>query len=273
MTRDGARENARKKLRSKARKKDPRKHCPYHPEVVADTPCERCGRQFCPDCVKDWNGKALGPLCRRDRVRRRVLIAGVVAVMLALPAVAIVWGYDQYRRYGSARHRVRARQKLLRQFPHSAEIRLRLARDLLRASKPAEARAELDRLLKDHPSHLGGLLTRGRLATKLGDHSGALRYAIRALLAAPRSRAARLTVARAHQALGRPDKAEETLRAGLKRDPRATDLALELANLLAKTQRTAEAITVLQTARRHARNPTDSRRLERQIQRLTSPGK
>lgn len=250
-----------------------KRSCAYHPELVADTPCDRCGRLFCAECVQDWNGKALGPLCRRERVRRRVLIGVVIAVMLAGPAAVIVWGFDQHHRYGAARHRIRSRQKLLRKFPRSAGLRLRLARDLLRASKRNEARAELDRLLKDHPQHLGGLLTRGQVATAERDHAGALRYAIRALLAAPRSRAARLAVARAHLALGRTDKATDTLRAGLKRDPRAADLAMELAAILANTQRTAEALEVLRQAQRHAASAADRQRLGQRIGQLTSPGK
>jgi len=250
-----------------------KRSCAYHPEVVADTPCERCGRLFCTDCVKDWNGKALGPLCRRERQRRRVLIGAVVAVMLAGPAAVIVWGFDQYHRYGAARHQIRSRRNLLRKFPRSAGIRLRLARDLLRASKRDEARAELDRLLKDHPGHLGGLVTRGEMARAEGDHAGALRYATRALIAAPRSRAARLAVARAHLALGRIDKAVDTLRAGLKRDPRATDLAVDLADILAKTHQTAEALEVLRQAQRHAATAADRQRLGRRIGRLASPGK
>jgi len=254
------------------KKKRPKSECPYHPGVPADTPCERCGQNFCPDCIKHWNGKGLGPRCRRARVQRRLIIGAVVAVMLTMPAVVIVWGYDQHRRYGAARHRIRARQRLLLQFPRSAELRLRLAQDLLRASKPNQARAELDRLLKDHPRHLGGLLTRGRLAAVEGDHADTLRYNTRALLVAPRSRAARLAVARAHLALGRPDKAEAALRAGLKSDPRATDLALELADLLARTKQTAGALEVLRQAQRLAATAVDRQRIGRQIQKLTSSG-
>ncbi len=246
--------------------------CAYHPGVVADTPCERCGRLFCADCVKDWNGKNLGPQCRRDRLRRRLLIGVVVGVMLAAPAAVILWGYDQYSRYGSARHRVRARQKMLKRFPHSAGIRLRLAQDLLRASRPKQAKAELDRLLKDHPKHLGGLLTRARLATAEGDHAGALRYSIRALISTPRSYAAHLAVARAHQRLERPDKAEAVLIAGLKRDPRALDLTWELVGLLTRQKRTAEAVTLLRQAQRHAVGSAARQKLQRRIQKLTSPG-
>ncbi len=246
--------------------------CAYHPAVVADTPCERCGRLYCADCVKDWNGKRLGPQCRRERVRRRVLIGVVVAVMLAAPAGVILWGYDQYSRYGSARHRVRARQKMLRRFPHSAGIRLRLAQDLIRASRPKQAKAQLDRLLKDHPKHLGGLLTRARLATAERDHSGALRYSVRALISTPRSRAAHLAVARAHLALRRPDKAEATLRAGLKRDPRALDLTSELVAILTRQKRATEAVEVLRDAQRHATGSAARQSLERRIQKLTARG-
>jgi tetratricopeptide (TPR) repeat protein len=256
------------------RASDSRKRsCAYHPGIVADTACERCGRLFCAECVKSWNGKDLGPLCRRERVRRRVVIGFVLAVMLAAPAAVIVWGYDQHRRYGSARHRVRARQKMLQRFPHSAGIRLRLAQDLLGASRPNQAKTELDRLLKDHPNHLGGLLTRSRLATAQRDHSGALRYAIRALLSTPRSWAARLAVARAHLALERPDKAETTLRAGLKRDPRALNLTLELVSILKKQKRTTEAVGLLRQAQHHARSRAARKSLQRRIDQLTQPNK
>ncbi len=250
-----------------------KRSCPYHPGVVADTPCDHCGRLFCTDCVKSWNGKHLGPGCRRDRVRRRVLIGIVVAIMLAGPAAVIVWGYDQHRRYGSARHRIHARQKMLQKFPHSAGIRLRLAQDLLGASRPKQAKTQLDRLLKDHPKHLGGLLTRGRLATSEGDHSGALRYCTRALLSVPRSQAARLAVARAFLALERPDKAEATLRAGLKRTPRSLNLTLELVSILTKQKRTKEALELLRQAQRHARSTTTQKSLHRQIQQLTTSEK
>jgi tetratricopeptide (TPR) repeat protein len=251
-----------------------RKHsCPYHPGVVADTPCARCGRLYCTDCVKDWNGKGLGPLCRRDRVRRRVLIGAVVAVMLVAPAAVIVWGFDQHQRYGAARHRVRYRQKLLKRFPRSTGLRLRLARDLVRAGQRKKARAELDHLLRDHPRHLGGLLARGRLAAAERDRAGALRYAVRALLGAPRSWAARLAVARAHLALGRPDKAEATLRAGLKRDPRAADLALLLADILADGRRIAEALDVLRQALRHASGASLRRQIQQRIQELKARAK
>lgn len=247
-------------------------HCPYHPGVPADTPCARCGRLFCPDCVRDWNGNPLGPLCRKARVRRRIIIGAIVAAMLAAPAVVIVWGFDQHRRYGDQRHRIRQRQKLLQRFPKATGVRLRLARDLIRAGRHAEARAELDRLLKRHPKHLSGLLTRGALATAEGDHEGALRYAVRGLAVTPRSRAARLAVARAHLTLGRRDKAEATLRAGLKLDPRSADLALELAAILTRDKRTQEARQVLQRSLGRAASHSDRRRINRALKRLGPPG-
>ncbi len=245
-----------------------RRDCPYHPGVPADTPCERCGQRYCPECVKNWNGKALGPLCRKARVRRRVIIGAIVAVMLAAPAVVIVWGFDQHQRYGAHRHTIRNRQKLLKRYPRSAPIRLRLVRDLLRAGRTKQARQELDRLLKMHPKHVGALMVRAELARKTHDREGALRYATRALIAAPRSRSARLAVSRAHRDLGRADKAEATLAAGLKADPRATDLALELAALLVDGKRIKEAREVLATGKRHAPSHSDRRRIDRALQKL-----
>ncbi len=235
--------------------------CPYHPEVPADSSCQRCGRRYCADCLRDSGGVSLGPCCRGARLRRRLVVGAIVALMFAAPAAAILWGFQQRLRYGRHRHRIRARQKLLERFPTAAGVRLRLAQDLLRAGRRQQARDELDRLLKTRPSHIGGLLLRARMATQDRDHEAALRYASRALLAAPRSRAARLAVARAHLALGRPDRAERSLAEGLRTDPGGADISLELAALLRRMGRLTEARRVLSRAASAARSRWDRRRI------------
>jgi tetratricopeptide (TPR) repeat protein len=197
-----------------------------------------------------------------------LIIGAVVAAMLAAPAAVIVWGFDQHRRYGAERHRIRQRGKLMDRFGASAELRLRQARALARAGQRGEARAELDRLLKDHPRHLGGLLARARLAAGDKDHASALRYSNRALLVAQRSGTARLLVAHAHLALGRPDRAETTLRAGLALEPRAAPQALLLARILADAHRNSEARDVLQQALRHARDEAAKTLLQESLDRL-----
>ena len=209
-----------------------RQRCAFHPALPADTPCERCGRLFCADCVRDWNGRALGPVCRRARIRRRVTIGAIVALMLSAPVAVILWGFDQRRKLGPDRHRIRFRERLLGRYPNATETRLRQARSLIRAGRLGRAEKELDRILGDHPRHLGGLLERARLAQRRHRHDQVLRWAGRAAIVAPGSVTARMLLARAHLALHRPDKAEATLRAGLKRNPRAVELTLMLADLL-----------------------------------------
>jgi len=228
-----------------------RPRCPFHPALPADTPCERCGRLFCSHCVRDWNGRALGPLCRKARIRRRIGIAAILAVMLSLPAAVIIWGVDQRLKHGPDHARIRQRKRLLDKFPNAPETRLRLARSLLRSGRRDQAIRELDRLLKRRPTHLGALLLRTRIAREDRDYEATLRWSNRALITAPASRIARRAQAQAFVALGQPDKAEASLREGLRRSPRATELALQLANLLAAQHRGPEAVKILhETLRR-----------------------
>ena len=239
--------------------------CAYHPELPADTRCDRCGRMFCPDCIREWNRRQICPVCRQNRMRRRVLIAAVVAGMLALPAAGIIWGVHQRLTLGPDHARIRQRQRLLELFPDSPEIRLRLAHDFLQTGRVARARRELHKIIRRHPNHVGALYTLARLAHEKGDHREVLKWTGRVLIHARAATPARRLHAEAQVALGRPDKAEATLRAGLEANARATPLALMLSDLLAKQKRTQEALEILRSRLHHSATQDERQQIQSRI--------
>lgn len=223
---------------------DHRARCPYHPAAVIDTTCSRCGRSLCAACFSLVLGQPRCRVCRAESLRRRILIAAVLLVMLGAPALCAVWSYDQRRRSEPAGRG--AATRLLE--PSSADGRVRMAQDLIRVGRRDAARQQLLRALAETPDHLLSLLALAEIGAAERDWESVRRWAGRALQIAPGAEAARLLDARACLVLGRVDEADARLRDGLRLNPAAAAIARELARLLVLRERRVEAAAVLKAA-------------------------
>jgi predicted Zn-dependent protease len=207
-------------------------------------------------------------VCRAESLRRRVLIAAVLAVMLGAPALCAVWSYDQRRRAEPPGRG--AATRLLE--PSSADGRVRMAQDLIRVGRRADARRQLLRALSETPDHVASLLALAEIGVAERDWESVRRWAGRALQVAPGAESARLLDARACLVLGRVDEAESQLRDGLRYHPAAAAIARELARLLVLRERRGEAAAVLRAALAAGPPPVDRAGLQRDLDALGTQG-
>ncbi len=222
----------------------PPPHCAVHPGQPADGVCARCRNAFCSECLRPWDGRHLCPACRRVRIRKRLLVAGIVTVMVGVPAAIVAWSvWDRLQPpRPSARHTSPARN---RQRAAVQRARLRRAEALRRAGRIRRAQAQLQQILAQDPRHLGALHLLARIARTQQRPNEVLRLTSRILLHAPASADARLWQAEAYGRLELPGKAEATLRTGLTAAPRSARIALALSDLLVAQKRVREAVLLL----------------------------
>lgn len=216
--------------------------CSVHPDAPAEGRCRRCGQPFCSSCLSTREGVSLCRACLGTRRLRRLKILGVVTLMVGAPAAFATWTLHERL---SSRERPRRTQADARD---ADQARLQRAEHLHRSGRTAQARLELGRILKDRPLHPGALLALSRLDREARDWEAVLRSTGRILAEHPGAVQARHWQSEALLSLGRPDRAERTLREGLAVSPRSGLLALALAQLLAASKRRPEALDLLREA-------------------------
>jgi len=111
-------------------------------------------------------------------------------------------------------------------------------------------------VLGKSPRDSDALLVRAELGTKRGDFTSAIADLRAVLRDQPRSVPVERMLARAYQANGQPGLAEEALRTATDISPADIAVRIELAQLLARTQRSDQAVSLLEEG--VTRNPKDT---------------
>ncbi len=139
-------------------------------------------------------------------------------------------------------------EEMLRRTPDSVKALLAVGRIHLEAQREAPARAALVRVLALDPRLAEGWNEMGGVEALAGHFPEALRCYEKALALSPDLASASLNAAQTHEKLGDPAAAEGVFRHLLAADPRNGDAANGLGLLLAKQDRTDEALKLFQLA-------------------------
>lgn len=129
--------------------------------------------------------------------------------------------------------------------PEHTGMQLEVVRGLRMLGRLDEAEALLARALAGHPRDLGGLIERGHLRRRQGDHAGALAAFEAAATIDDGHAGIKLEIAESLRALGRDDEAEAFLRRLLFANPDNAAALVALARLLADGERAEEAEALL----------------------------
>ncbi len=136
----------------------------------------------------------------------------------------------------------------------------RIAAIDLQQGKPADARKLVDEVLSKSPRDNDALLVRGQLELGSQDPTAAIGDLRAVLRDQPRSVPIQRLLAQAYSANGEAGLAEQALRAAMDVAPADVALRIELAQLLMRTARADQAVTLLEETVRN--NPKDERARE-----------
>jgi tetratricopeptide (TPR) repeat protein len=139
-----------------------------------------------------------------------------------------------------------------------------LARDRIAAidvvaGRNDDARKLIEQVLQKSPRDTDALLVRGEIELQRSDPAAAIADLRAVLRDQPRSVPVQRMIARAHLANGEPALAEQALRAAMDVAPQDSALRIELARLLAQTQRPEQAIALLEETVRQDPSNADAR--------------
>lgn len=132
--------------------------------------------------------------------------------------------------------------------PHGLTARTAIAAMDVAAGQVAEARSLIEEVLRSNPHDADALILRANIALSHDDPTSAITDLRAVLRDQPQSVSLRRTLARAYMAQGNDALAEEALRTASEAAPNQPEAVIELAQLLVRTHRASEAVTVLQAA-------------------------
>lgn len=144
--------------------------------------------------------------------------------------------------------------------PNALVARDRIAAIALFQGREVEAKNIVAEVLKKNPRDSEALALRSELELRDNDATAAIADLRAVLREQPSSLALRLSLARAYRAHGEPALAEETLRSAMELSTENFDVRIELADLLAETGRSDQAVSLLEGMVRSA--PSDARARE-----------
>ena len=139
--------------------------------------------------------------------------------------------------------------------PKGVAARDRIAAIDVLEGKYAEAKSLIAAALEPNPRDQDALVLRANLSLREGDPVAAIADLRGVLQERPDSVPILRTLARAHLANGAPLLAEESLRSALASAPRDVDVRVDLGQLLSRTHRAREAVTLLEETVRTAPGP------------------